>query len=124
MARSSSTAELLAASDATNALSYYQTLLSELLYHHIEESDFDSRSLYDLSTTVHEPVEPLYKVDIASIQQLFVPSKISAIGWIPGHYKISDALTKGDLVTAAVLFKTLRKGTYPHHPDRRTRTAE
>lgn len=124
MARSSSTAELLSASDATNALAYYQTLLSELLYHHDAESDFDSRALYDLSTTVHEPTEPLNKVDLASIRQLFLPTKISTIAWTPGHYNISDALTKNNLVSAALLLKTLREGRYPHHPDRLTRTAE
>lgn len=124
VARSSSTAELLAASDATNALAYYQILLAEVLYHHQAESDFDSRSLYDLTTTVHEPLEPLNKVDLASIRQLFLPSKIGTIAWIPGHYNISDALTKNNLVTAALLHKTLREGIYPHHPDRLVRTAE
>lgn len=52
VARSSSTAELLSASDDTNELAYYQTLLAEIMYHHPAESDFDSRSLYDLTTTV------------------------------------------------------------------------
>lgn len=124
VARSSSTAELLAASDATNALAYLQCLLNEVHYHHAAETTVDSRALYDLSTTVHEPAEPLNKVDLSFIRQLFVPTKVGNIAWVPGHYNVSDALTKNNTNSAALLLKVLQEGKYPHHPDRLVRTAE
>lgn len=124
VARSSSTAELLAASDAANMLAYIQILLGELLYHHPAEITFDSRSLFDLATTVHEPLEPMNKVDLAAIRQLFRPNGINAISWSPGHYNATDALTKNNATTAALLLKVLREGIYAFHPDRVVRMAE
>lgn len=124
VARPSSTAELLAAPDATNTLAYLQHLLEELLYHHEANATFDSRALFDLSTTVHEPTEPLNKVDLSFIRQLYDPCRISSIFWTPGHYNVSDALTKNNQTSAALLSKVLKERNYPFHPDRITRTAE
>lgn len=124
VARSSSTAELLAASDVVNVLAYIQLLLGELLYHHQAEMTFDSRALFNLSTSVHEPVEALNKVDLAAIRELYNPSQVGTISWSPGHYNPTEALTKNNLTTAALLLKILKEGMFVHHPDRLTRTAE
>lgn len=124
VARSSSTAELLAASDAVSSLTYLQALLSELTYHHKGYMFVDSRALANLATTIREPVEPENKIDLAYIRERFIPTGISAFGWIPGHYNISDGMTKDNRTTAALLINALREGTYPHHPDTVTRYAE
>lgn len=131
VARSSITAELLSASDAVSALAYIQHLLDEVLYHHDADATFDSRALYDLGTTVHEPTEPLNKLCQSSTlsrpcsyQTIATPKKVGTMSWSPRHYNVGDPLTKNNIVTAALLLKVLREGRYPHHPDSLFRTAE
>lgn len=124
VSRSSSTAELLAASYNANMPAYIQSLLKELLYRHPVELTVDSRALFDLSTTVHEPFEPLNKIDLAAIRQMYNPSQIDSISWSPSHYNVSDALTKNNLTTADLPLKILREGQYAHHPDHLVHTAE
>lgn len=76
------------------------------------------------STTHHEPLEPMNKIDLSAIRELYNSRQIRAISWSPGYYNVADAMTKKNLTTAALLQKTLREGTYPLHPDRLIRTAE
>lgn len=117
VARSSSTAELLAASDAVSTLTYMQQLLGEITYRPRSSMFVDSRALLNLATTIREPIEVANKLDLASIRESFTPLVVSTFGWIPGYYNISDALTKDNRVTAALLNRTLREGTYPTHPE-------
>lgn len=124
VARSSSTAELLAASGTMSMLAYLQILKGELLYHHKAEITYDSRALFDLTTTIHEPLEPLNKVDLADMREVYTVNQINAVSWYPRQNNIGDALNKNNGVTAALLSHVLHEGEYAHHPDRILRTAE
>ena len=124
VARSSSTAELLAASDAASNLVYIQELLAEMCYRPHAEMLMDSRALLNLSTSIKEPTEAANKLDLAAMREFFTLQSIRAYGWVPGHYNIADALTKDNRETGALLLKVLREGTYPRHPDTYFHTAE
>lgn len=117
VSRSSSTAELLAASDAASNLVYLQELIAEVSYRPLAEMLMDSRALVNLTTSIKEPAEQANKLDLAAIRERFTLESIHGIGWVPGHYNIADALTKDNRETAALLSKVLREGTYPLHPD-------
>lgn len=124
MARSSSTAELLAASDAANALVYLKELLSEITYRPDAALLVDSRSLMNLATSVREPIEPLNKVDLAFLRENFLLSSINEIGWLPGYHNFADGMTKDNKTSAALLLHAFREGTFPRHPDTITNVAE
>lgn len=124
VARSSSTAELLAASDAASNLVYLQELIAEISYRPLAEMLMDSRSLLNLSTSIKQPTEAANKLDLALLRESFHLQSICAYGWVPGHYNIADALTKDNRETSALLLKTLREGTYPRHPNTYMHTAE
>eukprot|EP00171_Calliarthron_tuberculosum_P004551 IDg4551t1 len=94
VARSSSTAELLAAAEAIDTAIYLQELLNELLYWHPMDFSTDSRSLFTLITTTKEPEERRNKIDIAAMRNAFDIGQLRSINWIPGYYLIADALTK------------------------------
>lgn len=117
MERSSSTAELLAVSDAVFFLTYLQSLLSELSKNHQGYMFVDSRALESLVTTIREPVESENKVELAYLLERFIPTVIYGFGWIPGHYNISDGMTKDNRTIAALLACALREGNYPRNLD-------
>ena len=117
VARSSSTAELLAASDAASTLVYLQELIAEINYRPHAEMLVDSRALLNLATSIKEPTERANKLDLAAIRELFTLRSIRAFGWIPGHYNAADALTKDNRNTGAKILKHMPEGIYPRHPD-------
>lgn len=124
VARSSSTAELLAASNATSAAVYLQELLGEISYRPKVCVLVDSRALMNLATSIKEPVGATNKVDLAAIREWFRPRVVGRIGWLPGYHNVADALTKENRMSAALLKKVLCEGEYPHHPDTIFRDAE
>lgn len=124
VARSSSTAELLAASDAVSRLIYLQALVAEISYHHTARLVVDSRALLNLATSIREPAEVVNKLDLAIIREAFTPRLVAEICWAPGHYNIADGLTKENRDTGALLNKTLREGRLPPHAETIMHTAE
>lgn len=64
VAWSSSTAELLAASDAESALTYLRVLILELTYNHECTMIVESWALLHLSTPIREPKEAANKIDL------------------------------------------------------------
>ncbi len=117
VARSSTTAEILGAADATSMLLYLQTLLAEILYEHGTELVTDSRSTFKLTTSTKEPEEAFNKVDISAIRQAYNTNKLQTISWCPGYYLVADALTKDNRTSASLLLKVLREGKYARHPE-------
>ena len=124
VARSSSTVELLAASDAASNLVYLQEVLTEISYRPKAEMLIDSRYLLNLVTSIREPTEPANKIDLAAMRESFTPQTISAYGWVPSHYNIADGLTKFNKETGSLLLKVLREGIYSRHPNTYMLTAE
>eukprot|EP00171_Calliarthron_tuberculosum_P022319 IDg22319t1 len=121
VARSSSTAEILAAADAIDVGLYLAHILKELIYEHTIDLSTDSRSLFSLATSVKEPEERRNKIDLSAIRESFDNGMLTSVSWTPGHYLVSDALTKDNRLTASLLTQVLRDGIYPHHPDRESR---
>jgi len=127
VARSSTTAEVLAAGDAVNLLCYMQLLMEELTgktelsstseIQGTAELTVDSKSTFGLITTTKEPEEKLNKVDLAIMRDAYNIGIIDAISWCPGSYHAADPLTKDNRVGAIHLHKILRDGHYPIHPE-------
>lgn len=117
VARSSATAEILAASEGTSAVLYLQSLLAEIQYAHDTVLVTDSKSVYNLVTSIREPTETLNKVDLSAMREAFNNGSLSQVRWTPGIYHVADALTKDNRHTGSLLLKTLREGTYAVHPD-------
>lgn len=86
--------------------------------------NFESRALFDLTTTEHEPVEPMNKIDLAVMRELYSLERVNSISWSPGQYYFTDALTKDNRVPAALLLRVLREGQHTYHRDKIVRTLE
>ncbi len=114
VARSSSTAEILAAADAIDMASHLVALAEELTYCHKIEFTTDSRSLFNLASTTKEPTERLNKTDLSAIRESFDDGAIRRINWCPGYYLVADALTKDNRESSSHLLKVLREGMIPH----------
>eukprot|EP00171_Calliarthron_tuberculosum_P005283 IDg5283t1 len=117
VARSSSTAEILAAADAVDMTRYIQEILAEITYSHAAELTSDSRALYNLMFTTKEPNDSLNKLDLAAMRAAFEDGHLRAVNWTPVCYMLADALTKDNRGTSSLLLKTLRECTYSLHPD-------
>lgn len=94
VARSNSTAELLAASDAASSLLYLQCLLYELTYHHEAYMLIYYRALLNLETAVKAPTKPAKKIDLQFLLEYFVPSTVAINWWVPVYYNVADCMTK------------------------------
>ena len=117
VARSSSTAEVLAAADAHDFGIYLQAILSEIMYLHPIRITSDSAAVFGLSSSTKKPEEVRNLIDLAGIREDFESGKVAMISWFPGCYLISDPLTKDNRETADLLHTVLRTGHYPEHPD-------
>eukprot|EP00171_Calliarthron_tuberculosum_P001417 IDg1417t1 len=118
VARSSTTAEILAAADAVSMALYLQEVQAELTYRPGVELTVDSHSVFNLSTSTKQPEEALNKIDLAAMREAFHPRKLRAVNWCPGYYLCADALTKDNRTSAALMAKILREGEYADHPDK------
>lgn len=83
LARSSSTSETLAPSDAVSSLEYLLHLTLELTYRHDASMYVDSRALLNLATNIRETTEDFNKIDFAFLRECFIPHTVSTFGWIP-----------------------------------------
>ncbi len=123
VARSSTTAEILATADAFDMGLYLKALLAELTYDHELHLNSDSRSVFNLSSTTKEPEERVNKLDLAAMREAHENGELAVISRTPGYYLVADALTKDNRETAALLLRTLRDGLYPLHPEAQHRTS-
>ena len=115
--RSSATAELLSAADATDLLLYLKHIFEKTLPNHQASLIIDSGSLLNLATTTKEPTESLNKIDLVGIREAFAKGSLHSVIWTPGYYNISDALTKDNRESGSLLAKSLTNGVLPMHPD-------
>ena len=122
VARSSSTAEILAAADAYDIGQYICNILEEVKYKHRLHLVSDSRSVYSLTSSTKEPEERINKVDLVAMHDAFEDGSLHKIIWCPGYYNVSDALTKDNRESSSLLLKTHRQERYPHHPELLVRT--
>ncbi len=120
VARSSATAEILAAAEAMSNGLYIKSIMLELKLPTLAELTVDSTSLLSLSTTVKEPEERLNKVDLAAIREAYDDGALHAVHWCPGQKLVADALTKDNRNTAAILLDALDTGTHARPPETAT----
>ena len=123
VARSSSTAEILGASDALDKGLYLSALLKEIHYAHSVDLTKDSKSLFSLDTAISEPAESLNKMDLAVISSSFETGALRRVSWYLGYNLIADELTKNNRETCSLLAKCMREGEYPIHCDVISRTS-
>jgi len=124
VARSSSTAEILAAASAVDMGIFLREVIAELTGDDsvTVELTTDSRSVFNLVTSTKMPEENANRVDLAAMREYFEKRKLHAVNWCPGYYIVADALTKDNRTIAALLLKSMREGTYPIHADTLRRT--
>lgn len=124
VARSTSTAELLAAADAVDKVTYLKHLLEELQSSQTTELVVDSRSIFSLCSTMKEPEEAKNKIILATIREEHNEQSLSTIRWTPGAAHLADALTKENPVIAAKLEQVLQSGRHSHDPSSFTATSD
>lgn len=117
MARSSSTAELIASCGGASALFYLRHLLKEITYDHKNVLIVQSKALFHLYTSIRECTEISNKIDLAFIQENISASSISINGWVPGYYNITDPLTKDIRTATGLLLHSLHEVQHPLHAD-------
>ena len=117
VARSSGTAETLAASDAVDFGIYLQKLLDEICYHHPMQLTTDSRILFNNITSTKKPQEVRNTIDLASLRESFSNGLLNAVCWTQGNFMLADALTKHNPTIASMLLRTLRSGQFAQHPE-------
>ena len=116
IARSSTTAEILSATDGLDKAHYLLALVSEMYMHSPLECETDSNSLYKIGLTNKEPEESSNQIDLACLREMFENGKLHRFFWLPGCYLVADALTKDNRLSAAPLLEVLRDGQYPRNP--------
>lgn len=116
VARSTSTAELLAAADAVDKVTCLKHLPGDLTTDQPTELAIHSRSLFHLCTTMKEPEKARNKIILATIREEHHTSSLATIRWTPGTAHMADALTKDNPVIAAKLEEALASGRDRHDP--------
>lgn len=61
----------------------------------------------NLATSVGELTEVSNNIQLAPISENFTTNSIAVIRWLPGHYNISDGMTKENITTAAIMLRTM-----------------
>lgn len=121
VARSSATAETLASADAVDFGLYLQALLNEISYSHFLSLTTDSNIVWCNVSSTKKPTEVRNAIDLAAMREAFNFGYMGKISWWPGHYMVSDALTKDNRNSASHLLRVLRTGYYPVHPEAKDR---
>ena len=77
----------------------------------------DSKGLYDTISTLHEGREYRLRQTVQRIRDSFESQDIDVLRWVQGHANISDALTKFDVNSFALLNRIARSGRLrlPNH---------
>lgn len=115
VARSSATAECLAAAETADFLIYLQELLKEFYYTHSDTNGTNSKVAFELSTTIREPTEPLNEVGLATVWKTSRSSILSTIQSCPGSHHAADVLTKNNHTVPSRLHWILHDGIYSQH---------
>ena len=106
-------AEMLACADGYDRGFYIKTALKSMFAasNTCNELLVDSRYLYDTITTLHEGNDYRLRQTVQRICNSFEASERNCMRWIPGPQNITDALTKRNPSTYALLNRTLTEGT-------------
>eukprot|EP00171_Calliarthron_tuberculosum_P009586 IDg9586t1 len=83
VARSSTTVEMLAASEAVDTRINFRKLLNELLYGYELVLVTDSRSVFALVSSTKEPEKKRNKIDFACMRQASKTEMINSVNWSP-----------------------------------------
>lgn len=124
VARSTSTAELLAAADAVDKLTFFKYLLQEFSDNQTTELILDSRSAFHLCSTQKEPEEVKNKIILASIREEYHLGSMTTIRWTPGQSHLADALTKDNQEIAKLLDGVMESGIHSHPDSSYTATSD
>lgn len=116
IARSTSTAKLLATADAVDMLTYFKLQDEQNPGTRVETTEWilDSRSAFYLCSTLKEPEEVKDRLLLASIREEYHQSSMSTIRWTPGSTDLADVLTKGSQEIAKRLDEVLASGQHQH----------
>ena len=95
MARSTLTAETLAAVEALDAATMQKAVLEEMLSSKLPPITLivDNKSLFDTVRTTHLISEKRLLIDMGALRQM-VESKEILIKWVSAEKQLADALTK------------------------------
>jgi hypothetical protein len=118
VARSTKTAETLAASEAYDRAYYCRALakwMSQTISHGLLLV-LDNSSLYSDVSTTRSPKEKRLKVDLALLREAFETGALSAVIWAETSAQLADAMTKEDEKSDIKLLLTLSEGVlrYAH----------
>lgn len=96
VSRSTSTSELLAATDAVDKLFYFKHLVEQILrtLEKMTNLILDSRSAFDLNRTLKMPEMVKKKFLLASIREEYRQRSLSTIRWTPRSAHLADAPTE------------------------------
>lgn len=115
VARSSATAEILAADETVDVLLYLQALLNDFYYLHTAGLVTDLKVTFEFSTSIRKYSVPINKVALATIQESFCTTLHFFIRWCLGSHHAADPLTKDNHAAASGLSHILRDVIYPRH---------
>ena len=120
VARSTSTAELLAAADAVDMVTHLKHVLEEFSGPQTTTLTVDSKCVFHLCSTLKEPEEEKNKVLLASIREEYHIKSLRCIRWTPGKTHLADALTKKNVEAAHILDQVLYSGRHERHHESTT----
>lgn len=111
VARSTLTAEALAAVDAHDALFLTRAIYLELSTLELPTRlVIDSRPLLDAATTFSNTTETRLRVDLAALREAVAKGTLTEMTWVPTKLQLADALTKWSQVSVTLLHSCLDSG--------------
>lgn len=111
------TDELIAASDAVGGLDYLQCLLLEPTYPNKSATFVDSRTLFNLATSLLRTDDFGNWMGLASLAESINLQIISTFRRIPGYNNLADAMNKDNRTTGALVLRELHHRVYPPHSE-------
>ena len=122
--RSTLAAETTSCADGFDLAFYINTMAGTLCLDSVIHLFVDSKSLYDLLSTTHDPSELRLKIDLAALREAFEEAHILRLSWVPSKLQLADALTKDNRNAGVVLDCTLSDGRFrDNYADVETKTA-
>lgn len=117
IAHSSSRSEIFPESEGSSTLKHIKHFLGELSYHH-DAALFDkSRPVINVATSILEPTEESYKMDLSLIREHFAQDLIDKTAWMQGYHSIPDCFNMDKRKTASWLLCYIRERIYLLRPD-------
>ena len=116
IAKSTLSAETMAAVDGFEDAVYIQRLLQEV--HGIElpiELVVDSKSLFDLLSTTHRVSDKRLHIDVALLREAYQTGSLKTITWTPRKTQLANGLTKANRLAGKELQRILNTGILALH---------